>query len=120
MGFGRHRAAGDPGHVPAHPQRRDGDGSRSDRPPRPATRTSHVTCSTTTLKPNHKQEPTMRQTLVTYTYRWRWMMTTLNASFEVTPWGETTYRERDGRRLTTASASQRFAGDVAGEGSVEW
>jgi Protein of unknown function (DUF3224) len=48
------------------------------------------------------------------------MMTTLNGSFEVTSWVETTYRERDGRRLTRASVSQRLAGDVAGEGSVEW
>jgi|GEM_PF-5537379 len=47
-------------------------------------------------------------------------MTTLNGSFEVTSWDETTYRERDDRRQTRASVSQRFAGDAAGEGSVEW
>jgi hypothetical protein len=33
-------------------------------------------------------------------------MTTLNGSFEVTSWDETTYRERDGRRLTRASHSR--------------
>ena len=48
------------------------------------------------------------------------MVTTLNGSFELVSWDETTYDERDGRRLTKASVRQRFAGDVAGEGSVEW
>ena len=47
-------------------------------------------------------------------------MTTLNGSFEVLSWDETAYDERDGRRLTKALVGQRFAGDIAGEGSVEW
>jgi hypothetical protein len=48
------------------------------------------------------------------------MMTTLNGSFDVMSWDESPYDERDGRRLTKTSLRQRFAGDVRGEGSVEW
>ena len=47
-------------------------------------------------------------------------MTTLNGSFDVVSWDESPYDECDGRRLTKASVRQRFAGDVKGEGSIEW
>lgn len=47
-------------------------------------------------------------------------MTTLNGSFEVESWDESPYDERDGRRLTKASVTQRFSGGVSGEGSAEW
>jgi hypothetical protein len=42
-------------------------------------------------------------------------------SFEVTSWNEDTYEELDGGvRLTRASVEQRFTGDIAGEGAVQW
>ena len=47
-------------------------------------------------------------------------MTTLNGSFEVESWDESPYDERDNRRLTRASVTQRFSGGVSGEGSAEW
>ena len=48
------------------------------------------------------------------------MMTTLHGSFRVGSWDENAYDERDGRRLTKASVTQQFEGDVAGEGAAEW
>jgi Protein of unknown function (DUF3224) len=47
-------------------------------------------------------------------------MATLNGNFKVASWDENAYEERDGRRLTRASVTQRFEGDIAGEGSAEW
>ena len=47
-------------------------------------------------------------------------MTTLNGGFQVTGWSEEAYDERDGRRLTRASVTQRFEGDVAGDGAAQW
>lgn len=47
-------------------------------------------------------------------------MTTLNGGFQVASWDENAYDEREGRRLTRASVTQRFEGDIAGEGSAEW
>lgn len=47
-------------------------------------------------------------------------MTTLNGSFEVASWDETPHDERDGHRLTRASVTESFAGDVSGDGSAEW
>lgn len=47
-------------------------------------------------------------------------MTTLNGGFHVASWNEDAYDERDGRRLTRASVTQRFEGDVAGEGAAQW
>ena len=47
-------------------------------------------------------------------------MTTLKGSFEVASWDEIPYDERDSRRLTRASVTQRFSGAVSGEGSAEW
>ncbi len=42
-------------------------------------------------------------------------------TFEVTAWDEKPYLETaDGRKLTRASVTQRFSGDIEGEGSVEW
>ena len=42
-------------------------------------------------------------------------------TFEVTAWDERPYLEMaDGRKLTRASVTQRFSGDIEGEGSVEW
>jgi hypothetical protein len=42
-------------------------------------------------------------------------------TFEVTAWDEKPYLEMaDGRKLTRASVTQRFSGDIEGEGSVEW
>ena len=39
----------------------------------------------------------------------------------VTAWDEKPYLEMaDGRKLTRASVTQRFSGDIEGEGSVEW
>src|SRR4051794_27009558 len=47
-------------------------------------------------------------------------MATLNGSFEVASWDESPYEEREGRRLTRASVTQRFEGDIAGDGSAQW
>ena len=47
-------------------------------------------------------------------------MATLSGSFQVASWDESAYEEREGRRLTKASVTQRFEGDIAGEGSAEW
>ena len=47
-------------------------------------------------------------------------MTTLHGGFRMVSWDENAYDEREGRRLTRASVSQRFEGDIAGEGAAEW
>ena len=47
-------------------------------------------------------------------------MATLNGKFQLTSWDENAYDEHDGRRLTKASVTQRFEGDIAGEGAAEW
>jgi hypothetical protein len=42
-------------------------------------------------------------------------------SFEVTSWNEVPYVQVDeARKLTRADVTQRFTGDINGEGSVEW
>ena len=41
--------------------------------------------------------------------------------FEIASWDEATYEEfDDGARLARASVTQKFTGDVAGDGAVEW
>src|SRR5512135_3400830 len=52
--------------------------------------------------------------------RRRRAMATMKGAFQVASWDENAYDERDGRRLTRASVTQRFEGDIAGEGSAEW
>jgi hypothetical protein len=48
-------------------------------------------------------------------------MATATGTFEVRPGGETAYHEADGgARLTHANGTQRFTGDIEGEGSIEW
>jgi hypothetical protein len=47
-------------------------------------------------------------------------MTTLNGGFQVGSWDENAYDEREGRRLTRASVTQHFDGDIAAEGAAEW
>jgi hypothetical protein len=47
-------------------------------------------------------------------------MTKCVGGFRVASWKEDAYDERDGRRLTRASVTQRFEGDIAGEGAAEW
>jgi hypothetical protein len=47
-------------------------------------------------------------------------VTTLKGGFRLASWGEDAYDERDGRRLTRASVTQRFEGDIAGDGAAEW
>jgi hypothetical protein len=47
-------------------------------------------------------------------------METLHGGFQVASWNEDAYEERDGRRLTRASVTQRFEGDIAGDGAAEW
>jgi hypothetical protein len=44
----------------------------------------------------------------------------LKGEFQVTGWDEKPYLERDGKRLTRASVTQKFSGAIQGEGSVEW
>jgi hypothetical protein len=48
-------------------------------------------------------------------------MATANGTFEITSMGEDTLRELDGDgKLTHANGTQRFTGDIEGDGSVEW
>ena len=47
-------------------------------------------------------------------------MTILHGGFQIASWDENAYDERDGRRLTKASVTQHFDGDIAGEGTAEW
>ena len=47
-------------------------------------------------------------------------MAMLSGGFTVASWNEEAYEEREGRRLTRASVTQRFDGDIAGEGAAEW
>ena len=47
-------------------------------------------------------------------------MPSMKGSFQLSSWNEDGYEERDGRRLTRASVSQRFEGEIAGDGSAEW
>lgn len=48
-------------------------------------------------------------------------MAKLEGEFEVTSWAEDTYQKLDGeRKLTRASVTQKFHGDLEGSGSVEW
>jgi hypothetical protein len=47
-------------------------------------------------------------------------MTTLHGDFRIASWDENAYHELEGRRLTRASVSQRFDGDIAGDGAAEW
>jgi hypothetical protein len=48
-------------------------------------------------------------------------MTKATGTFEVTGGGEEPYEELDrGIKLTHASGTQRFAGDVEGDGAVHW
>ena len=48
-------------------------------------------------------------------------MPTATGTFEVLSGGETAYQEADGEpRLTHANGTQRFSGDIEGDGSIEW
>ena len=48
-------------------------------------------------------------------------METAKGEFELTGWDENAYLEVDDtRKLTRASVTQEFRGDVVGAGSVEW
>ena len=47
-------------------------------------------------------------------------MPSIKGSFQLSSWNENAYEERDGRRLTRASVTQRFEGDIAGDGTAEW
>jgi hypothetical protein len=49
------------------------------------------------------------------------MSTRATGTFKIQGWDEKPYAEIEGgRKLTQASVSQAFAGDVEGEGTVEW
>ena len=48
-------------------------------------------------------------------------MPNATGKFEITSMGEDVYQELDGGgKLTRANGTQRFTGDIEGEGSVEW
>jgi hypothetical protein len=48
-------------------------------------------------------------------------MTDASGTFQVTAGSEDTYYELDGGpKLARVSGAQRFAGDIEGDGSVEW
>lgn len=48
-------------------------------------------------------------------------MATATGGFEVDDWNEETYQELDGdAKLTRASVTQTFSGDIDGQGHVEW
>jgi Protein of unknown function (DUF3224) len=49
------------------------------------------------------------------------MATTATGTFEINGWDEKPYAEMEGgRKLTRASVKQAFAGDIEGDGAVEW
>jgi hypothetical protein len=49
------------------------------------------------------------------------VVTNATGKFEITSMGEDVYQELDGGgKLTRANGTQRFTGDIEGEGSVEW
>ena len=49
------------------------------------------------------------------------MMTTAKGQFQLASWTEDTYEELgSGGKLTRASVTQEFSGDVTGKGAVEW
>jgi hypothetical protein len=45
---------------------------------------------------------------------------TLKGEFELESWNEQPFVEADGEKLTHASVTQQFRGDVVGQGLVEW
>jgi Protein of unknown function (DUF3224) len=48
-------------------------------------------------------------------------MTKGKGSFELASWNEETYEELDeGAKLTRASVTQTFEGDITGDGAVQW
>ena len=47
-------------------------------------------------------------------------MATAAGTFEITFGAEDAYQEADGVKLTRANGTQRFSGDIQGQGSVEW
>ena len=48
-------------------------------------------------------------------------MTRATGTFELASWAEETFEEtKGGGKLTRASVTQKFTGDVNGEGAVEW
>jgi hypothetical protein len=48
-------------------------------------------------------------------------MVKATGSFELASWDEETYEElEDGGKLTRASVTQTFAGDIVGDGAVQW
>ena len=48
-------------------------------------------------------------------------MSNATGTFEITSGSEDAYEEtQDGAKLTRASGTQRFTGDIQGDGSVEW
>jgi hypothetical protein len=48
-------------------------------------------------------------------------MTKAAGTFELASWDENTYEEmEDGAKLTQASVTQKFDGDIVGDGSVQW
>jgi len=48
-------------------------------------------------------------------------MTKANGSFELASWDEKTYEDLGGgAKLTRASVTQTFSGDIEGDGAVEW
>lgn len=48
-------------------------------------------------------------------------MKNAEGTFEITSMGEDAYEtSEDGAKLTRANGTQQFAGDIKGEGSVEW
>jgi hypothetical protein len=48
-------------------------------------------------------------------------MANFEGEFEVASWDEETYQKLEGeRKLTRASVTQKFTGDLAGSGAVEW
>jgi hypothetical protein len=44
----------------------------------------------------------------------------LRGTFEIASWDEAAYHEGGDRKLTLASVTQRFDGDVQGEGAARW
>jgi len=48
------------------------------------------------------------------------LMGRATGSFELTSWNEETYFEAEGRKMTLATVTQSFSGDITGDGAVRW
>jgi hypothetical protein len=57
---------------------------------------------------------------VTHQFPGGHLMSRATGSFELTSWNEETYYEAQGSKMTLATVTQNFSGDITGDGAVRW